>query len=89
MRTTLTLDERLARALKNLAHRTGKSFKQVVNETLRAGLAAGDVPAANRPYTLQPVSLGGARPGVDLTKALQLAAVLEDEEVLRKLRMRK
>jgi hypothetical protein len=28
----------------------------------------------------------GLRPGIDLTKALQLAAALEDEEILRKYR---
>jgi hypothetical protein len=89
MRTTITLDDRIARALKNLAHRTGKPFKQVVNETLRTGLDASRAPAAEKPYRLKPASLGGPRPGVDLAKALQLAASLEDEEVVRKLRQRK
>ena len=45
MRTTLTLDEQIAKALKEVAHRTGKPFKQVVNEALRAGLAAGHASA--------------------------------------------
>jgi hypothetical protein len=45
MRTTLTIDDRLAKALKALAHRCGKPFKQVVKETLQAGLAAGEAPA--------------------------------------------
>jgi len=89
MRTTITLDDRLARALKDLAHRSGKPFKQVVNETLRAGLEAGAAPARPRPYRLKPVSLGGPLPGIDLTKALQLAAQLEDDEILRKLHQRK
>ena len=40
MRTTLTIEDHLARALKERAHRTGKPFKQVVNEMLRAGLSA-------------------------------------------------
>jgi hypothetical protein len=31
---TLTLDDRIAKALKALAHRSAKPFKQVVNETL-------------------------------------------------------
>ena len=38
MRTTLTIDDDLAEALRDLAHRTRRSFKQVVNETLRRGL---------------------------------------------------
>jgi hypothetical protein len=40
MRTTLTIDPDLADALRKKAHRARKPFKQVVNETLRAGLVA-------------------------------------------------
>ena len=50
MRTTLTLDEQIAKALKSAAQRTGRPFKQVVNETLRAGLVAAHVSAKARPY---------------------------------------
>ena len=89
MRTTLTLDDRVAKALKALAHRSGKPFKRVVNETLQAGLAAGDAPTKARPYRVKPVSLGGVVPGIDLTKALSLADALEDAEIARKLEMRK
>ena len=88
MRTTLTLDDRIAKALKLLAHRSGKPFKQVVNETLQAGLSARDAPKA-KPYRLKPVSLGGVLPGMDLNKALRLAAALEDEEITRRLELRK
>ncbi|MCL4798021.1 MAG: CopG family transcriptional regulator [Burkholderiales bacterium] len=89
MRTTLTLDDRIAKALKAIAHRSGRPFKQVVNETLEAGLAAREAPPKARPYRLKPASLGGVMPGVDLTKALRLAAALEDEEIARKLELRK
>ncbi len=89
MRTTLTLDDHLARVLKELAHQSGKPFKQVLNETLRAGLAARTAPPRARPYRLRPVALGGVLPGVDLTKALELAATLEDGELARKLELRK
>ena len=88
MRTTLTLDDRVAKALKALAHRSGKPFKQVVNETLQAGLIARETPKP-RPYRLKPVSLGGVSPGIDLNKALRLAAALEDEEIARELELRK
>ncbi|MGH7332978.1 MAG: DUF2191 domain-containing protein [Candidatus Rokuibacteriota bacterium] len=89
MRTTLTIDDRIAKALKALAHRSGKPFKRVVNETLQAGLAAGEAPARARPYRVKPVSLGGVVPGVDLTKALRLADALDDSEMARKLELRK
>jgi hypothetical protein len=88
MRTTLTLDDRIAKALKALAHRSGKPFKQVVNETLQAGLAARESPRP-KPYRVKPVSMGGVHPGVDLTKALRLAAALEDEEIARELELRR
>lgn len=88
MRTTLTVDDRIAKALKALAHRTGKPFKQVVNETLQAGLAARNAPRP-KPYRIKPVSLGGVESGVDLNKALRLAAALEDDEISRKLELRK
>jgi hypothetical protein len=38
MRTTLTIDDTLLRQLRQKALDTGKPFKQVVNDTLRAGL---------------------------------------------------
>lgn len=88
MRTTLTLESDLARALREEAARSGRPLKRVVNETLRAGLAARRAPAARR-YRLTPVHLGGVVPGVDLDKALRLAEALEDEAIARKLEMRK
>lgn len=89
MRTTLTLDERIAKALKDAAHRTGRPFKQVVNDALRAGLAAGGAPAKARRYRVEPASLGGVAGSVDLHKALRLADALEDQEIARKLALRK
>jgi hypothetical protein len=56
---TLTLDERIARDLKEIAHRFGKPFRQVVNETLRAGLRA----QKKLRYRLEPASLGQPLPG--------------------------
>jgi hypothetical protein len=88
MRTTLTVDDRIAKALRELAHRTGKPFKQVVNETLQQGLASSEAPKP-RPYRLKPVSLGGVMQGIDINKALRLAAALEDEEIVRELDLRK
>ena len=89
MRTTLTIDDQIAKALKALAHRSGKPFKQVVNEALRAGLAVGSSQPAARPYRVKPVSLGGVHPGIDPVEALRLADALEDDEIKRKLERRK
>ena len=88
MRTTLTLDPNVARALKQLARERQQPFKQVANEAIRAGLTRGRQPR-RRPYRLTPQSLGGVRPGVNPDKALRLAAALEDAEIARKLELRK
>lgn len=89
MRTTLTLDDAIAQALRERMAASGKPFRQVVNETLQAGLAASQQRAPARPYRLEPSALGGPRPGIDLTRTLALAAALEDEELQRKLRERR
>ena len=86
MRTTVTLDPDVAEQLKALAHRRNVSFKTALNSTVRAGLAAERGGA--RPFRVKPVRMG-LMPGVDLTHALQMAADLEDEEIIRKLELRK
>ena len=89
MRTTLTIDDKIAKILKETAHRSGKSYKQVVNEALRAGVAANRVKDAAKPYQLKPVSMGEVAGGYDLTKALQLSDKLEDEALTTKLELNK
>ena len=86
MRTTVTLEPDVAAALRDLATERGLSFKDALNTALRAGLSAA-APAA-QPYTVPSRTLG-LRQGVDLDKALQLAGQLEDEEIVRKLALRK
>ncbi len=80
MRTTLTLDDELAERLKELAHRRRLSFKQVVNETLRAGLASGRKPAGgSRAFRVDAVHCGFVA-GVDTGKLNQLVDELEAAE---------
>lgn len=89
MRTTLTLEDRIARDLKRIAQRSGKAFKVVVNETLDAGLAAQHEGIKPKRYRLRPKSLGGVREGLNLDKALALADSLEDDELIHKMELRK
>jgi hypothetical protein len=89
MRTTLTIEDQLAIALKDAARQSNKSFKEIVNETLKAGLAAKKTPVKTRLYRLKPVSMGHVAGNFNLDKALQLADALEDEELVRKLHMKK
>jgi metal-responsive CopG/Arc/MetJ family transcriptional regulator len=87
MRTTLTLDDQLAKELKEVAHKAGKPFKEVVNDTLRKGLHPSR--SLSKRYRLKTVSLGAVQPGINLDKALSLADAIEDEEIARKLDLRK
>ena len=89
MRTTLTLDTAIAKQLKEIAHRSGKSFKLVVNETLREGLRRQRRGPAHKRYRIRATALGGVMPGIDLDKALAVADALEDVEIARKLQLRK
>lgn len=89
MRTTLTLDDDVAAALKEKAQRSGRPFKEVVNAVVRRGLEAELAPRPSRRYRLEPSSLGELRPGVDLDQALRLADALADAETSRKLELRK
>lgn len=77
MRTTLTLDDDVAAQLGQLRNRGDRSYKQVVNDVMRAGLDRLDREAEDDPrgpYT-RPVSLGRPRlPDVDdISEALTIA----------------
>jgi Ribbon-helix-helix protein, copG family. len=84
MRTTLTLDEDVARELQELSRRSGESFKEVVNDVLRRGLH-GEKPAAQLPrFEVMPKACG-FRTGVDLLRLNQLSDEIEIEDFQRKL----
>lgn len=85
MRTTLTLDEDLDRELKRIARLTDRSFKQVVNETLRKGLTEGDAPSPTLPpFRVEPKACGFL-PGVDVFRLNRLNDELEVEDLRREL----
>lgn len=84
MRTTVTLDPDVETLLRRRMRERGVGFKQALNETLRAGLAA-DSPGSSPPTPV--FDLG--EPLVPLDKALQLAAELEDTALVRRLAVRK
>ncbi len=88
MRTTLTIDDSIAQQLKQAAATSGKPFKQVVNELLRAGLQSQRTPA-RKPYQLTASAMGLPRNGANLDKALDLASTLEDAAIADKLEQRK
>jgi hypothetical protein len=66
----------------------GLTFKAAVNETLRAGLDHERSLATVERYVL-PVYEMRVRPEIDIDRIAHLDADLEDEEILRKMRLRK
>ncbi len=89
MRTTLTLEDDIAKSLQEKAHQTRRPFKDVVNEALALGLVVMDRPQEPVVYRVSPASMGAPRPGVNLEKALALAEKLEDEAIALELEARK
>ena len=85
MRTTLTLDDDVAKQLHEASRRTGTSFKEVVNTTLRKGLRAGVKPATRPSRFEVKAKACGFRSGVDLLRLNQLSDELEVEDFQRKL----
>lgn len=80
MRTTITLDPDTRLLVERAMRERGLSFKDAVNEAIRAGLRAAE--PDGRGFTTAR-TLGPAR--VDVTKALSLAGALEDEALARRL----
>jgi len=77
MRTTLTLDDDVAAKLKAETRRSGKSFKDVVNEYLRLGLYAKKTPPPGKPFRVEARDLGLLRPGLSLDNIGDLLEQLE------------
>lgn len=88
MRTTLTLDEDVARLLADEVHRQRRPFKQVLNEAVRRGLSSRLADADPPVYRIVP-HRGKLRPGFDPTSFNKLADELEDEAIAAKLRPRR
>lgn len=82
MRTTVTLDPDVAVMLREMMREKNLSFKEALNTAVRQGLSSqqhSPTRFKQKTYALR------SREGTDLTKALNIAANLEDEEILRKM----
>ena len=85
MRTTLTLDPDVAQALKVRMTDRKTSFKEVVNETLRQGLAVKPKSKPREVFRVAPHSFG-FKAGIDVNKLNQLVDELEVQEFVAKQR---
>jgi hypothetical protein len=86
MRTTITLDPDVEKLLRDVIRERDLTFKEAVNEAIRAGLKT--KPVAKQRYRQKSFSMG-AEKLFPWEKALQIAASLEDEELVRKMALRK
>lgn len=86
MRTTVTLDPDVEALIRTAMRERGISFKEAVNSAVRAGLSREK--SKRRRFTQASYSLGGEQ-NFRWDKALEAAAALEDEELGRKIAMRK
>ena len=77
MRTTLSLDDDVAAKLKSRARRTGRAFKDVVNDALRRGLAEVAPGVSRAKFVVKARDLGRVRPGLDLDNIGELLDQVE------------
>lgn len=80
MRTTVTLDADTEALVRRRMKERRVSFKQALNDAIREGLTSG------RPVAFATRTADLGIPMVNLDRALQVAAELEDEELVRKMR---
>jgi hypothetical protein len=87
MRTTVTLDPDVERLIRDTMRERGISFKETLNEAARIGLG-GKGPKRTRKFTQKSFPMGAAKE-FRWDKVLAVADAIEDEELSRKLVMRK
>jgi hypothetical protein len=79
-RTTFSARPEIAKEIKDLARRQGKSISAVVNDLLATALGKGLSPQAERPKFEVRARPLGLRPGLDPTRLNQILYDLEMEE---------
>ena len=74
-RTTLVLEDGLVKAVRDMAHQTGRDMSSVVNEFIREGLSIRKRPSKEQ-WSLPKFSMG--RPRADLADRDDLERVMEN-----------
>jgi len=77
MRTTVTLEKDVERMLREVMHRSRKSFKETLNAAVRAGLGGKQVEPKPRKFRVRTRPLG-LRSGIDPTSFNKL---VDDREI--------
>lgn len=84
MRTTLTIDPDVARLIESERRRTQRSLKQIINDSLRAGLSGSVPPRGELPPYRVEARCCGFRPGVDPERLNQMLDQLDAEDFAAK-----
>lgn len=79
MRTTITLEADVEQIVRRRMRERGQTFKEAVNDAIRSGSSS-----STTRFRTAVASMG--EPTVNLDRALQVAAELEDDELVRKMR---
>ena len=77
MRTTLTLDDDVAAKLKSRARRSGRPFREVVNDALRTGLAERPPASSRSRFKVKARDFGALKAGLGLDNIGELLERLE------------
>jgi hypothetical protein len=77
MRTTLTLDDDVAAKLRAESRRAGRPFREIVNDTLRRGLASRRATARRQAFKVRARDLGDLKPGLSLDRVAELVEHVE------------
>jgi hypothetical protein len=87
MRTTVTLDPDVERLIRDAMKERDISFKEALNEAARIGLGVQGLKRVKK-FTQKSFRMGEGQ-GFRWVKALAVADAIEDEELSRKLTLRK
>lgn len=77
VRTTVTLDHDVQRRATEFSKARGLSFREGLNELVRAGLIAQSQPVGEKPFCIKPRNFG-LKPGLNYDNIEELLEVAED-----------
>lgn len=80
VRTTVTLDPDTEQIIRRRMRERGVSFKVALNDAIRSGV---NQTISSPPFSTRTFSMG--EPAVNLDRALQVAARLDDDHLIRKM----
>jgi hypothetical protein len=78
MRTTIRLDDNLLADAKRLAIDTGRTFTQVVEDSLRVALIQSRTQKLSKPIKLHTFCGNGLQPGIDLSSNAALSDLMDE-----------